>query len=145
MAQPDVYSTRFKVVAAVVVAVAAGLFTLAVLALDEGGDDPVLRGGDEAVVEDLIPRRDAQVPQQTSIGIDLVAGWDAALVVDDVEIPRQELQLTPEIGLVQFTPGPGRAVEELRPGRNCVTAVIWQLAEGRGGDDRRIPWCFEVV
>lgn len=145
MAQPDVYSTRFKVVAAVVVAVAAGLFTLAVLALDEGGDDPVLRGGDEAVVEDLIPRRDAQVPQQTSIGIDLVAGWDAALVVDDVEIPRQELQLTPEIGLVQFTPGPGRAVEELRPGRNCVTAVIWQLAEGRGADDRRIPWCFEVV
>ena len=53
--------------------------------------------------------------------------------------------LTPEIGLIEFTPGPDKAVEELASGENCVTAVIWRVSDGRGVDDRTIPWCFDVV
>jgi hypothetical protein len=145
MAKPSPYSTRFRLVAAAVIAAAVALFAVAVILLDEGNDDPVLQGGDRAVVENLIPRRNAQVPQQSSIGIDLVTGWDGALIVDGVEIPREQLVLTPEIGLIEFTPGDGQAVEELATGENCVTAVIWRLSDGRGVDDRTIPWCFEVV
>ena len=139
------YSTRFKIVAAIVVTVAVGMIVFAFIGLDEGGDDPVLQGGDRAVVENLIPRRSAQVPQQSNVGIDLVTGWDGALVIDGVEIPRDQLQLTPEIGLIEFTPAPGAAVEELRSGENCVSAVIWRVSDGRGVDDRTIPWCFDVV
>lgn len=145
MARSPVYSTRFKIVAAVVVAIAAGLFTLGVRSLDDSGDDPALRAGDTAVVENLIPRRDAQVPQQSSVGIDLATGWGGTLVIDGVEIPEDELDLTPELGLVEFTPGEGRTVDALRPGRNCVSAVIWRLSDGRGVADRTVPWCFEVV
>lgn len=145
MARSPVYSTRFKVVAAVVVALAAGLFAVAAGSLDEGSDDPALRGGDTAVVENLIPHRDAQVPQQSSVGIDLATGWGGTLLVDGVEIPEAELDLTPELGLVEFTPGEGKAVETLQPGRNCVSALIWRLSEGRGVADRTVPWCFEVV
>jgi hypothetical protein len=145
MAKTSPYSTRFRIVAALVLAAAAGLFAVAVIGLDEGNDDPVLQGGDQAVVENLIPRRNTQVPQQSTVGIDLVTGWDGALVLDGVEIPREQLVLTPEIGLIEFTPGPDRAVEELTSGENCVTAIIWRLSEGRGVDDRTIPWCFEVV
>jgi hypothetical protein len=139
------YSTRFKIGAAAVVALAAAIFAVALLSFDSGEDDPVLQGGDDAVVERLIPRRNAQVPQQTTIGIDLATGWDASLIVAGVEIPRDQLVRTPEIGLVEFTPGEDRAVDELEPGQNCVTAVIWSLEEGRGVADRTIPWCFEVV
>jgi hypothetical protein len=121
------------------------MIVYAFVGLDEGGEDPVLRGGDRAVVENLIPRRNAQVPQQSNVGIDLVVGWDGTLVIDGVEIPREQLQLTPEIGLIEYTPAPGRAVEELQSGENCVTAVIWKVSEGRGVDDRSIPWCFDVV
>lgn len=145
MAKSSVYSTRFKLAAVAVVAVAALLFTLAIRLFDDGGDDPVLRGGDAAVVENLLPARNDQVPQQSNVGIDLVTGWEGTLVIGGVEIPEDELQITPEIGLVEFTPGEGRAVEQLDPGRNCVSAIIWRVADGRGVDDRTIPWCFEVV
>ena len=145
MATSSPYSTRFKIGAAAVVALAGAVFAVAFIAFDSGDEDPVLQGGDAAVVETLIPRRNAQVPQQTTIGIDLVTGWDAVLVVDGVEIPEDQLSRTPEIGLVEFTPGEARAVEELDPGQNCVTAVIWSLEDGRGVADRTIPWCFEVV
>lgn len=145
MAKDSPYSTRFKVGAAAVVALAALLIGYAVVGLDEGGDDPVLRGGDQAIVENLIPRRNAQVPQQDSVGIDLAAGYDAALIVNGVEIPRDELTLTPQIGLVEFRPTPDTAVDSLETGRNCVTAVVWKLSDGRGVNDRTVPWCFEVV
>lgn len=145
MADSPTYSTRFKIGAVAVLAVAVTLFVVAFTMFEDGGEDPVLRGGDAAVVENLIPRRDAQVPQQSSVGIDLVAGWDGTLVLGGVEIPTDQLQVTPEIGLIEYTPGEGKAVEELDAGRNCVSAVIWRVADGRGVDDRTIPWCFEVV
>ena len=138
------YSTRFKIVAAAVVALAGVLFYLAFTSLGDD-EDPVLSQGDSQVVENLIPRRNAQVPQQSSVGIDLVVGWSGRLVVNGTEIPDDELVITPQLGLIEFTPGPTRTVEALDSGQNCVTAVIWRLQDGRGVNDRTIPWCFEVV
>jgi hypothetical protein len=145
MARTSVYSTRFKLGAAAVLTVAITAFVLAFLAFQEGNEDPVLQGGNRAVVEALIPRRDAQVPQQSSVGIDLATGWEGTLFVNGVEIPLDQLTLTPEIGLIEFTPGEGRAVEELEAGQNCVSALIWRIQDGRGVADRTIPWCFDVV
>jgi len=138
------YSTRFKIVAAAVVALAGVLFYLAFTSLGDD-EDPLLSPGDSQVVENLIPRRNAQVPQQSSVGIDLVVGWSGRLVVNGTEIPDDELVITPQLGLIEFTPGPTRTVEALDSGQNCVTAVIWRLQDGRGVNDRTIPWCFEVV
>ena len=113
------YSTRFKIVASAVVAVAVALLVVAVRSFDDGNDDPVLRSGDQDVVEALIPRRDAQVPRQSRVGIDLAIGWEGTLVIDGVEIPADQLDVTPELGLIEYTPGDGKAVEELQPGQNC--------------------------
>jgi hypothetical protein len=145
MAGSPTYSTRFKIGAVVVLAVAITLFGIAIRSFEDGGDDPVLNDGDAAVVENLLPRRNAQVPQQSNVGIDLLAGWDGVLVINGVIIPEDQLQVTPEIGLIEFTPGDGKAVEALQPGQNCVSAVIWKIADGRGVSDRTIPWCFDVV
>ena len=145
MAGSPTYSTRFKIGAVVVLAVAIALFGIAIRSFEDGGDDPVLNDGDAAVVENLLPRRNAQVPQQSNVGIDLLAGWDGVLVINGVIIPEDQLQVTPEIGLIEFTPGDGKAVEALEPGQNCVSAVIWKIADGRGVSDRTIPWCFDVV
>jgi hypothetical protein len=144
MAQTSPYSTRFKIVAAAVVAVAAVLIFIAFTSLGED-EDPVLSEGDQQVVENLIPRRDSQVPQQSSVGIDLVTGWAGTLAIDGVEIPEDELTVTPEIGLIMYAPAEGKAVEELQAGQNCITATIWRISDGRGVNDRTIPWCFEVV
>jgi hypothetical protein len=146
MARPtSVYSTRFRVIATVVLTVAVALFALAYVSAREGGEDPVLNSGaSAAIVESLIPRRNTQVPQQSSIGIDLVSGWTGTLVVNGTEIPGDELTLTPELALIEYTPGEGRTVEELQTGRNCVTAVVWPISDGwQAATD--IPWCFDVV
>ena len=141
-----VYSTRFKIIAAVLLAVAIAGFVGAYLTFAEGEDDPVLRsGGQDEYVEALIPDRNSQVPQQSPVGIDLVTGWTGVLVVNGVEIPEDELNVTQELGLVQFTPADGRAVEQLEGGQNCVTAIVWPLSEGRDRGARNVTWCFEVV
>ena len=145
MAGSPTYTTRFKIGAVGVLALAITFFGIAIRSFEDGGDDPVLNEGDAAVVENLLPRRNAQVPQQSNVGIDLMTGWDGVLVINGVMIPEDQLQVTPEIGLIEFTPGDGKAVEALEPGQNCVSAVIWKIADGRGVSDRTIPWCFDVV
>lgn len=139
------YSTRFKVIAAAVVAVAIAMLAYGCTALSNGNDDPVLNSGEAKIVDNLIPRRNSQVPQQSSIGIDLAPGWTGTLVLNGVEIPEDELQKTPQIGVIEYTPGPNKTVPRFRTGQNCVNAIIWQLKDGRGVADRNIPWCFEVV
>jgi hypothetical protein len=140
------YSTRFKLVAVAVLALAIALFVGAFLTMEDSGDDPVLSStGDDAVVENLIPRRNSQVPQQSTIGIDLVPDWTGTLVLNGTEIPADELQVTPELGLIQFTPGEGKTVEAFETGRNTISAIIWPIAEGRGPADRTITWDINVV
>jgi hypothetical protein len=141
------YSTRFKIVAVAVLALAIGAFVGAYLATSDEGDDELGASGDAAageMVEQRIPAPNSQVPQQSTIGIDLAAGWEGTLQLNNVEIPRDQLTLTPELARIEFTPGEGQLVEELQAGRNCVTAVVWPIAEGRDAA-RQVPWCFEVV
>jgi hypothetical protein len=140
------YSTRFKVVAVIVLALAIAAFVAAYLATSDEGDDELETSGaiDNDVVEQRIPAPNSQVPQQQGIGIDLLSGWEGTLELNDVEIPMDQLKLTPELAKIEFTPGDGKVVEELRAGLNCVTAVVWPIAEGRDAA-RQVRWCFTAV
>jgi hypothetical protein len=133
------YSTRFKVVAVIVLALAIAAFVAAYLATSDEGDDQLGTSGaiGNDIVEQRIPAPNSQVPQQQTVGIDLLSGWD-------VEIPMDQLKLTPELAKIEFTPGDGKVVEEMRAGLNCVTAIVWPISEGRDAA-RQIPWCFTVV
>ena len=70
---------------------------------------------------------------------------EGTLQLNNVEIPRDQLTLTPELARIEFTPGDGKVVEQLQAGLNCVNAIVWPIAEGRGEAAREIPWCFQVV
>jgi hypothetical protein len=96
-------------------------------------------------VEHLYPRNGAEVLRQVEVGVDLAAGYEGALVVNDTPIPDDQLRLVPEQNQVFFTPGPGRALETLPPGTNCVTVSAWKSAEGRGANDLSFRWCFDVT
>lgn len=145
MAGTSVYSTRFRIVAALLVTFAVAAFVLAYFSAQEGGDDPVLESGGLDFVEQLIPNRNDQVPQQSSVGIDLESDWTGTLVINGTEIPEDELLITDELGLIQYTPGEGKAVEELRAGTNTVTAVVWPRSETRETGAQNVVWTFEVV
>ena len=144
MAQTSPYSTRFKVIAVLVLTLAISLFVLAFNVL-ANNENPGISADDAQVVEDLIPDGGSQVPQQSSVGIDLVVGWEGVLQVNGIEIPEDELVITPQTGLIMFTPGAGKTVEAFETGQNCVTAIIWPISDGRGPSDRPIRWCFIVV
>ena len=142
---PSPYSNRFRIVATLVLAGVVVAFGLAFRSCQEGDDDAILQsGGDDAYVEALLPSRDSQVPQQETVGIDLVESWTGTLNVNGVDIPADELQVTLELGLVQYTPREGRAVEELRTGRNTVVATVWPRAEGPDAGTT-VTWSFEAV
>jgi hypothetical protein len=141
------YSTRFKVIAVIVLALAIAAFVAAYLVTSDEGDDALGTSGDaigNKIVEQRIPAPGSQVPQQSTVGIDLLSGWEGTLQLNDVEIPMDQLKLTPELARIEFTPGDGKVVGELQAGLNCVNAIVWPISEGRDAA-REIPWCFTVV
>ena len=149
------YTTRFKIVAVVILTLVTVLGVVAYGIASDSSDDPVASsGGTREFVEQLIPTSDSQVLQQGTVGIDLVSGWTGELTVDDVAIPPSDLDAgdsspgsTVSTGLerITFTPGPGKVMESLPLGPICAKAVVWDRAAGRSNSERTVNWCFEVI
>ena len=153
---PFRYSTRFKIVAVAILAVAIVLGVVAYGLASDSTDDPVASsGGTREFVEQLIPPGDSQVLQQGTVGIDLVTGWTGELTIDDVAIPSSDLDSgqqestgdTVSSGLerITFTPGAGKVMESLPLGPVCAEAIVWDRAAGRANSQRTVSWCFEVI
>jgi hypothetical protein len=126
--------------------VGAGLMAVvlaAIVALFAVGG-PQSSTGNQPAIEQLIPRPDSKILQQEPVGIDLEAGWDATLLIQGIPIPDDQIQRIPGLNVVQFQPGPGKAIEQLPPGQNCATAVYWQIEDGPANSENH-TWCFTVV
>ena len=152
------YSTRTKLIVAGTMLVAGAAFTAAIVTADADGPAEVSRSGSDqigggqtgttrlVIVEELSPDRGDEALSQQSIQIDLAAGFAVSTFqVNGITIPASELDLRPELAITSFTPDEGKAVEELDAGTNCVSAVIYRLADGRGINTRTERWCFEVT
>jgi len=96
------------------------------------------------IVEQLFPAADSEALQQVQVGIDLGNLYTGVLVVDGVEVPPDQLVRQDALNQVFFSPGDGQVVEQWEPGRNCVRAIVWPIAEGRD-ESRTVDWCFEVT
>lgn len=139
---PPIYSTRFKIIAAVLVTLVAVGFVAAYLATESTDDSDT--SGVDSFVEQLIPGRDTQLLQQGTVGIDLAAGWEARLVIDGVAVPEDELNVVDSLNLTEFTPGPDKVMDALPVGTVCATATVWKASTGPE-DSRQVTWCFEVI
>jgi len=105
----------------------------------------VAESGGEGFVEQLIPAAGSNVLQQVPIGIDLIPGYTAVLILNDTEIPEDQLTRVPELYQVLFEPGgPNTDIDALPAGTNCVTALVWRLELTRQ-DARPVNWCFNVT
>jgi hypothetical protein len=99
----------------------------------------------DSIIESRNPQDGEKILQQAQITIDLLSGWDGKLTIDGIAIPRSQLRLVPQQNQVFFTPGEGKAIEELEAGDTCVTATIWKSSEGPGKDSQPVQWCFTVT
>ena len=102
-------------------------------------------------LEQLVPSSGAEVPVQSQVGIDLATGYDAYLIINDVQVdnvvtdPNADgLLKTLTVGRVDYTPMEGHRIETLLPGENCVTALIWKQEDGKDSA-KPLRWCFTAI
>lgn len=139
-------SWRYRIFVAVGMAVAATCLYVGVHLTNTGDPDPVTVSGGATIVEQVVPRNGTSELRQSEFGIDLAPGYDAGLVVDGTPIPTAQLRRVPEQNQVFFTPGKGKAVEELDAGRTCVVADVFKTSVGQGTpQDQTVQWCFDVL
>lgn len=114
---------------------------------------------DPAVVRS-VPAPGSHVLRQSSVGVQLLPGYDGELEIDGVSIPEDQLDgavgpddpaYDPQLGIrpnnrnqVFFTPGPGKAVDRYHSGEVHVTARFWNIADGRS-TARSVSWAFFVT
>jgi len=123
--------------------------------------------GDEGIerplaIESISPVENAvQVLQQERIAVDFEFGYEAVLIVDDIELettnigrleaqPGEQLALPPTAifdpgnAVISFVPNENAAITELTQGRHTVRVVYWRLDEGRE-NAKSYSWTFVVV
>ena len=145
--------------------VGPGLITLGVVLVifaliisTQGSEDIRIEGN--PAIEALIPEEDSEVLRQAAVGIDLAPGYDAELTINDIPIPRDQINVLRSeddpresagtggsfgstLNRFVFQPLDGRAVPELLGGRNCVVAEYWLLSDPSAR--KRIKWCFTAL
>lgn len=113
---------------------------------------------DPAVVR-RVPEPGAHVLRQSSVGVELLPGYDGRLTINGTMIPEDQLDgavapgspaYDPRQGIrpnnrnqVFFTPAPDKAIDRYPTGEVHVTARFWSLADGES-TARSISWAFFV-
>ena len=121
--------------------------------------------GYPAEIIDISPApNDRQVLSQTEISVNLQDCYEAALVLDGIEVPTtrledfvpiavkpgQQIELPPTAiydqgnSLIRFEPTEGAVIEKYSVGVHKVKCIYWKIEEGRGAA-RSYDWSFEVL
>jgi len=66
-----------------------------------------------------------------NVTVDLRDGLTGDLVINGHVIPEDQLERTPELGIVTFRPGKGKEIEKLNSGENTVIVYYWTLGTKR--------------
>ncbi|MHB1138971.1 MAG: hypothetical protein ACYC2O_08430 [Microthrixaceae bacterium] len=97
-------------------------------------------------VERLVPASGDEVLVQAQVGLDVADGYDAYLIVNGTEIRTAEDGLIRGMGngLIVFQPGPGKPIETLNSGQNCIVAMVWDELETVDTAEP-VSWCFQAT
>ena len=127
-----------RIVLSVIVAVAVG--ALVYVATEPSADDesPL-----PSAVEAVSPEPGAQNLRQTTIAADLASGHTGYLLMDGVEVPRDDLQVVEALGQVILRPTEDSDYRVLAPGPHCATVVYRKIGE-RLDQSSSYRWCFSV-
>ena len=82
-----------------------------------------------AVIEGISPLPNYQVPQQTSLEINLPVDYEIVLIVNNYIIPSSEILNVEATGVYIWKPGPNKAFETWGPGKHNVR-IIWDTITG---------------
>ena len=128
--------------------VAVAVVAVAVLAISYGKVDSSPGGSQApAVIESVQPAPGDLAPRQSVIEVDLQSGYRAELWIQTnpatgtwLRIPESELVFVEGTGVLTWSPGPGRVVEEWAAGEHTLR-VIWDTLTGLP-DVGEYEWSF---
>ncbi len=93
----------------------------------------------------VVPTPSAQAPRQGPIGAQVAQGWVVAITIEGVPIPDSQLTSgTRELNEYFFTPGAGKVIETVQPGRTCVEVVATSIVDTIS-PPTSYSWCFTAV
>lgn len=116
-----------------------------------------------AAIEKIDPVRNAtQMPAQTQVIVDLLAGYTGVLVIDGLELetvnldelrgsvkPGQQITLPPTTvyepgnATLTFDPSADSSIPEFEQGEHLVEVIYWKVTDGRERA-RSFSWTFTV-
>jgi hypothetical protein len=105
-------------------------------------------GGQRALpndVESISPERGQLTGPIDDVTVDLLDNLTGVLVIDGVEIPEDQLDRVPELGIVSFRPGPGKDITRFRAGDNTVSVLYWPRTKSRPANPPRFGWRFRAA
>ena len=114
-------------------------------------------------IESITPAKGDQVLRQSTIEVDLIAGYRGVLVIDGQELPVVDLEssatvepgqsLNADIKTTKFEPGnntltyqpeEGAPIAQFASGLHQVQVIYWKIEDGRDAS-RSYTWQFEVI
>ena len=146
--------TRRRVVSSLALAIATALLIVGLQESQDGGVE--LRRSRPAAVRRVFPTEGASSLRQEPIGAQLVDEFTGELEVDGRAIPLDQLE-RPEaaagdnapaargltgLNQVSFTPGPGKEIESLAPGRHTARILFWRRADQTRAQAASYGWEF---
>ena len=135
---PRLFTPR-RVVSSILLALAfAGLYLAFIL--HDDSPNPRLR---PAAVRTVSPEPATLQLRQTEIFVELQPAYRGALAVNGTPIPDDQLEVIEGLNRYSFTPGQGREIAELPPGRTCAV-VTFELVTDANEEPGSYRWCFNV-
>jgi hypothetical protein len=62
-----------------------------------------------------------------------------------VQIPDDQLDIIPQLGVITFRPGPGKELSRLRTGENTVVVHYWPRTDPRPDRPPAFSWRFRAA
>jgi hypothetical protein len=98
-----------------------------------------------ADIESISPERGELVGLVDDVTVNLLDSYTGVLVIDGVEIPEDQLDRVPELGIITFRPGPGKDITKLRTGENTAEVLYWLRTKDRPEHPARFGWSFRAA
>ena len=99
---------------------------------------PALR---DQAVRHVEPAPGDRVLRQSEVAVDLAAGYAGVLSIDKHRIPEDQLDRIGGLNRVSFTPGEGKDIKTLAPGRHEASVELWDTTI-RDAPHRFYTWSF---
>lgn len=138
-AAPTRLFTVRRVVSSVLLATAFGGLVVAFIMHDDTPTSPLRP---RAIVA-VSPEEGSLQLRQVEIYAQLDPTYTARLSVNGTVIPDDQLDVIEGLNRYAYTPGEGKEIDELPPGRTCAV-VTYDLAVAENDEPASYRWCFNA-